>query len=371
MIPSTDDFTVSDLFQAYYDCRKTKRNSLNALEFEENLERNLMDLYYDLKNGSYAPGASTCFVVEYPKIREVWAANFRDRVVHHLLYNKIKDRFHNRFIFDSYACIPEKGIHRAVERAESFCRSITQNYSIPGYVLKMDVANFFVSVDKYILEKQLKKHTFEPWWVELCLSILHHDPTKDAIIKSSAYKLNKVPHHKSLFNANGQGLPIGNLSSQFFANVYLNDLDQFAKHVLKIKHYIRYVDDIVVFDIDVSKLSKIPEQLDKFLIEKLNLKLHPKKISINKIEHGFDMLGFVIRPYARYIRRSTVNKIFNHVNTICENGISDLDLLPIANSYFNLLSNSNSRKISLKLANYLENAGYHISITNKIKMTVP
>jgi len=241
------DLTVSEIFQAYYDCRKAKRNTWNALLFEQNLERNLMDLYYELVSGEYQPGRSIMFVVTRPKPREVWAANFRDRVVHHVLYNRYADHFYRRFIHDSYACIPEKGTLRAANRVQHFIRSATKNHTQPAWFLKADIANFFVSINKQILDELLMKHITHPWWVWLTRLILHKDPRDNVYIKSDAALLSKVPPHKSLLNATtGFGLPIGNLSSQFFANVYLDALDQYAKHTLKLRHYARYVDDIVV-----------------------------------------------------------------------------------------------------------------------------
>ncbi|HBO82067.1 MAG TPA: reverse transcriptase, partial [Cupriavidus sp.] len=133
---------------AYFDCRRRKRNTHSALVFEQRLERNLRDLHDELMDGSYKPGRSICFVVTRPKPREVWAADFRDRVVHHLLYNQIAPRFHASFIADSCACIPGRGTLYAAERLEAKVRSITQNWVHPAWYLKCDLANFFVSIDK-------------------------------------------------------------------------------------------------------------------------------------------------------------------------------------------------------------------------------
>jgi retron-type reverse transcriptase len=221
------DLSISEVFQAYYDCRKAKRNTWNAIEFESQLERNLMDLYYELVAGNYQPGRSIMFVVTRPKAREVWAANFKDRVVHHILYNRYSGHFYRRFIHDSYACIPEKGTLRAANRVQHFIRSATQNHTRPAWFLKADVANFFVSIDKSILDAMLARHITDPWWMALARTILHKDPKENVYIKSGAALLSKVPAHKSLLNVTaGFGLPIGNLSSQFFANVYLDALDQ-------------------------------------------------------------------------------------------------------------------------------------------------
>ncbi|UGA37890.1 hypothetical protein JOS77_28795 [Chromobacterium haemolyticum] len=142
---------------AYFDCRRSKRNTSSALAFEARLERNLFQLYEELEDGSYRPGRSICFVITRPKPREVWAADFRDRIVHHLLYNKVSPRFHASFIADSCACIPGRGTLYAAERLEAKVRSITQNWSRPAYYLKGDLANFFVSIDKQVLHTLLAR----------------------------------------------------------------------------------------------------------------------------------------------------------------------------------------------------------------------
>lgn len=365
---NTDLPAISDLFQAYYDCRRTKRNSDSALLFEQRLERNLMDMYYELLDGQYYPSASSVFVVEYPKIREVWASEFRDRIVQHLLYNKIADRAHRRYIHDSYACIPGKGTHMAVARMEHFSRSVTQNFTVPGYVLKMDVANFFVSVNRLVVDAQMTPLIPEPWWLDLARTILHRDPVPDAIIRSSPDKMRRVPRHKSLFYAPPDtGLTIGALNSQFLANVNMNPVDQYAKHVLKLTHYVRYVDDMTVFSTDASALAQIPTQIDHLMQSTLGLKLHPNKTSINKIEHGFDALGFVIKPYAKYVRRSTAQKCFQKVEGMCRAKMSLESVRQVAHSYFGILSHANAFKEQGRLANALHAAGYGAAVPRHLK----
>ena len=228
------DVTVDELLCAYYDCRKRKRNTINALKFEANLERNIMDLYRELVDGSYRPGTSVCFVVTRPKPREVWAADFRDRVVHHLLYNRIAERFHNSFIADSCACIPGRGTLYGAKRIEHKIRSITQNWQHRAYYLKLDMANFFVSIDKNILHSLLAKKITDHWMLRLAETILFHDPRANVTIKGYPELFKLIPAHKSLFNQPAHlGLPIGNLSSQFFANVYLDRLDHYVKEMLR------------------------------------------------------------------------------------------------------------------------------------------
>jgi len=160
--PSADRYAAADLFfaelvQAYFDCRRTKRNSNSALAFEANLERNLRHLYDELVEGAWAPGRSICFVVTHPKPREVWASGFRDRIVHHLLCNRVAPRFYAGFTADTCACIPGRGTLYGAKRLESQVRSITQNWSVPAHYMKLDLSNFFVSIRKAILRDQLAR----------------------------------------------------------------------------------------------------------------------------------------------------------------------------------------------------------------------
>ena len=333
------DLTISEFFQAYYDCRRNKRNTWNALLFEQNLERNLMDLYYELLSCQYRPGRSIMFVVTLPKPREIWAANFRDRIVHHVLYNRYAEHFYRRFIHDSYACIPGKGTLRAAKRVQHFMRSVTHNHTRPAWFLKADIANFFVTINKQILDQLLMKHITHPWWAWLTRLILHKDPRDNVYIKSPPDLLAKVPSHKSLLNAPaGYGLPIGNLSSQFFANVYLDKLDQYAKHVLKLKYYARYVDDIVALRTNGSELNEIYAQMAAFAEQHLGVMFHPNKKEINRLDVGINFVGYIIKPWCKYIRRSTVDNL--HLRSaLC----GDFDSLrSTVNSYFGMLRHANA-----------------------------
>lgn len=349
------DLTISELFQAYYDCRKTKRNTWNALQFEQNLERNLMDLYYELLSGEYEPGRSIMFVVTKPKPREVWAANFRDRIVHHVLYNRYSDQFYRSFIHDSYACIPEKGTLRAANRVQHFVRSATKNHIQQAWFLKADVANFFVSIDKNILDALLAEKIKDPWWMKLTRTILHKDPRENVYIKSDINLLSKVPSHKSLLNApSGYGLPIGNLSSQFFANVYMNPLDQYAKHTLKLKYYARYVDDIVAIDGSGSLLSDAYDSLSKYAKDRLKLTFHPNKKEINTVDRGINFVGYIIKPHSMYIRRSTVDNIQSRI----ENLTNFNETRSSINSYMGILRHANTYNERKRIASSLTEMGY-------------
>ncbi|PRW68806.1 reverse transcriptase [Pseudomonas fluorescens] len=326
-------YPFQDLVQAYYDCRSTKRNSDSALAFEIDLERNLIQLHDDLVSGNYRPGRSICFVVTRPKAREVWAAAFRDRVVHHLMYNHVAPRFYASFIADSCACIPGRGTMYAAKRLESKIRSASENWSKPIFYLKCDLANFFVAIDKAVLRKQLEARITEPWWLALATQILMHDPREDYETRSPAHLFNRVPQHKRLVAQPSRlGLPIGNLSSQFFANVYLDALDQFAKHRLRAKHYIRYVDDFVFLHESPQRLNQWLAEVEAFL-PKLGAKLNPTKTILQPVDRGVDFVGHVIKPWRRTTRKRSLAQALKRTAAAPAE-----DLRETANSYFGLLS---------------------------------
>lgn len=359
--PSADStvgpYPFSDLVQAYYDCRRTKRNSASALAFEMDLERNLSELHNDLTAGTYRPGRSICFVVTRPKAREVWAAAFRDRVVHHLLYNHVAPRFYASFIADSCACIPGRGTLYAAKRLESKIRSASQNWSKPVFYLKCDLANFFVAIDKEVLRRQLAARITEPWWLALAEQILMHDPREDYETRSPAHLFNRVPQHKRLTAQPARlGLPIGNLSSQFFANVYLDALDQFAKHQLGAKHYVRYVDDFVFLHESPQVLNEWLKRVEAFL-PSLGAKLNPSKTILQPVDRGVDFVGHVIKPWRRTTRkRSMAQALKRTAQAPAE------DLRETANSYFGLLSQaSHSHRDRAALANVVLKRGHVVN----------
>jgi RNA-directed DNA polymerase len=308
--PSADSpapFEFQALVQAYLDCRSNKRNTASALQFEQALESNLWLLYQRLLAGTYRPGRSICFVVTRPKPREVWAAEFPDRIVHHLLYNHVAPRFHAGFAAASSACIPGRGTLYAATRLAHDVRSITQNWNREAFYLKCDLANFFVSIDKHVLRAQLARRISEPWWLHLAELVLFHDPRADVEVRSTARLLALVPPHKSLFNAPADtGLPIGNLSSQFFANVFLDGLDQHVKHRLRVRRYVRYVDDFILLHESPQVLNQALASIDAFLPERLHAHLNPRKTVLQTVSRGIDFVGHVIAPWAHTTRRKTV-----------------------------------------------------------------
>ena len=332
LAPSADPDLFYQLAVAHSDCVRGKRSSLTVLEFEADLERNLCDLHDELLAGTYRPGRSICFPISRPKVREVWAARVRDRIVHHLLYNKIAARFHAAFAAGSSACIPGRGTLRAAERLEHNIRSITQNWSRPAFYLKLDLANFFVSIDKHVVFELLAKRISEPWWLDLAHLVLFHDPRGDVEVRGNRDLLRRVPPHKSLFNAPADtGLPIGNLSSQFFANVQLDALDQRCKHQLRARYYERYVDDFIMLHESPQWLNEAREDLEAWLPARLHLQINPSKTVLQPVHRGVDFVGHLIKPWRRITRPRTAVSALHRLHEA-----SAEDLFELTNSYLGL-----------------------------------
>ncbi|AIO44325.1 reverse transcriptase family protein [Burkholderia cepacia] len=274
--------------------------------------------------------------------------------MHHLLYNRIGPRFEQAFIADSCACIKGRGTLYAAERLEAKVRSITQNWSKHAFYLKCDLANFFVSIDKRILLELLLEKISEPFWRTLTETVLMHDPRDDYEYHGDPAMMDLVPSHKRLLEqAPHLGLPIGNLSSQFFANVYLDVLDQHAKHALGTRHYIRYVDDFVFLHESPARLNEVLADVTAFLPERLGARINPRKTILQPIDRGIDFVGQVIKPWRRETRKRTRNEALRRVAETAPG-----DLMQVANSYFGLLrqatANHHDRAL---LANRLRSLG--------------
>ena len=350
------DFSFAELVAAYFDCRRTKRNSASAIAFEIDLERNLGRLEHDLRAGTYRPGRSICFVITRPKPREVWAADFRDRIVHHLLYNRVAPRFHASFLADSCACIPGRGTLYAALRLEAKVRSATENWQRPVHYLKCDLANFFVSISKPILFDLLVRRIGEPWWLALAHTVLFHDPRADYELRGAPVMLDLVPPHKRLTNQPAhRGLPIGNLSSQFFANILLNELDQHVKHDLRARHYIRYVDDFLLLG-EPARLNQILTDLTTWLPATLAVRLNTSKTILQPVDRGVDFVGQVIAPHRRTLRKRTRNDALHRISAMPAE-----ELFTSGQSYFGLFRQaSHSHGDRAQLGNALRRRGHSV-----------
>ena len=317
---------LEDVFSAYFDCRKNKRNKLDALEFELDFETELIKLWEDINSNKYEVKPLDVFISERPVKREIFAAQFRDRVVHHLVINKLENIFEKEFIYDSYSCRKGKGTHFGIKRVKKMMRSCSKNYKKDCFVLKLDIQGYFMSINKDILLEKLKNFINEKYKekdkekvVWLCEKIINKDCIKDCKIRSPKNKWRGLPKSKSLFYAHKRcGLPIGNYTNQVFANFYLNSFDHFIKHNLKIKYYARYVDDFLIFSERKNELINIMGKTKDFINDELNLTLHPRKIYLQNISKGFEFLGVFIKPWRSYITPRVKNNFWISIEEINE-----------------------------------------------------
>ena len=322
MTSPEDLYSFRALWRQYRACRHNKRGTLNALAFEADAEANLLQLQAELRDHTYRPGRSACFISGGPKPREVFAADFRDRVVHHLLVSHQEPVFERLFIPDTYACRKGKGTLAASDRLMTFLRRATANGRRPAWVLKLDVASFFPSIHKATLYALLAAHIGHPELCWLTRVLLFHDPTTDYRFRSrdrcvsppgtSGYPVRPA---KSLFGKrNERGLPIGNLTSQFWANVYLNGLDHFVKRQLGVRYYARYVDDLVLLDTDRARLVEAREAIGDFLRERLGLSLRREVAEPMPARRGIEFVGWRMWWNRRLPRRRTLGNLMTRLD---------------------------------------------------------
>lgn len=351
---------LKELFEAYYSCRHNKRNTANAIAFEIDYESNLIQLCTEINNGTYQIGRSIAFIVNKPVKREIFAADFRDRIVHHLIINKLNHLFEKEFIHDSYGCRINKGTHFGIKRVDTFIRKCSQNYTQDCYVLKLDIQGFFMHINKNILWKKLElfinakyRNTDKELILKLAKQIVFNNPTQNCIIKGKRSNWNDLPNNKSLFYSHSNcGLPIGNLTSQVFANFYMNTLDHYIKSTLKQKYYGRYVDDFVIVHENKEYLKALIPHLSNFLLTTLNLKLHPKKIHLQHYKKGIKFIGAVILPNRIYIANRTKGNFYNAIqkqNLVARSHKpitqEQKDFQVVMNSYLGIISHYKSYKL--------------------------
>ena len=307
---------VENLLEAWKEFSRGKRNKKDVCEFSLNLMDNIFSLHRDLFNHSYKHGCYQAFKINDPKPRDIRKASVRDRLLHHAIYRILYPFFAKTFIADSYSCQIGKGTHRALNRFREFSRIVGKNNMRTGWVLKGDVKKFFASIDQEILLGILKQYI----------------PDENTI-----WLLERVVKSFSSIAPN-KGLPLGNLTSQLFVNIYMNKFDQFIKHKLKIKYYIRYADDFVIFYQNRGWLEKKIPIITEFLSMDLQLKLHPDKVFIKSLYSGVDFLGWVHFPDHRVLRTTTKKRMMRRLR---ENE-SEAAL----NSYLGLLKHGNAHKIA-------------------------
>lgn len=323
----TFEHLLYQLHLSYLQARKNKRNTHNQLAFELNQETNLHQLTKAIYEKKYTPKPCIAFIIQKPVMREIFAADFTDRVIHHFIYRCIYPIIDNKLIHDTYSCRVGKGTLFGINRAKGFMRSCSQDFAKDTYFLKLDIEAYFMNMNHDILfEKVLEmlppnKMSFlgisRETLIYLIKQTIFNNVAENCRIKGNKSDWLGLPPSKSLFNyPNNTGLPIGNLTSQVFGNVYMSSFDHFVRKELKIKYYGRYVDDMLFFHNKKSQLESLIPQLSTFLLSHLKLKVHPKKIVLKSIEEGIPFLGQIIKPHATYIGSRTKLNFYNAIQEI-------------------------------------------------------
>ncbi|MEW6328921.1 MAG: reverse transcriptase domain-containing protein [Candidatus Micrarchaeota archaeon] len=286
-----------NLLLAFKKAKKRKSKKQYVIDFEKNLQNELFKLQWELLTGTYRPRPLTTFTVRDPKTRRISSSHFRDRVVHHAVCNIIEPIFEKRFICDTYANRKGKGTLAALKRFDCFLRKTTKNgrtiivaktgNDVIGYALKADIKHYFETVDHPVLISILRKRICDEDLLNLIQLILENHKTE-------------IPE---------KGMPLGNLTSQFFANVYLGELDYFVKHDLKLKYYVRYVDDFIILEQNRALLEEYKQRISRFLLEKLKVELHQEKSRIIPLHRGITLLGFRVFYHYKLLKKANLNRI--------------------------------------------------------------
>ncbi len=320
-LPHTYHHIISyeNLLLSWREFIRGKRKRKDVQEYSMQLSDNISELHQDLVQKTYQHGPYRYFRISDPKPRDIHKASVRDRLLHHAVYRILYPFFDRKFVSDSFSCRNEKGTHCAMNRFCAFAYKTSKNHTQTCFVLKCDIRKFFANIDHTILLDILSR------------SIPDTDILR--LLKNIISSFN--------FGVSGKGLPLGNLTSQLFVNIYMNEFDQFVKHILKVKYYIRYADDFVIFSQNKNILDASIPAIRSFLSEKLHLELHPDKVFIKTIASGIDFLGWVHFPEHRVLRTTTRRRMFMRVS---EANIA---------SYLGLLKHGNAQKLQriiLKLA---------------------
>jgi hypothetical protein len=376
----TRDQLLFDLYIAYYDAARHKHKMAYVTKFERDLRDNMEDLCDDLLNRRYKALPSKCFVVDYPKKREVFAAMFRDRIVHHLYFRYTHQMFERTFIADSYSCIEGRGTHYGVNRIRQHIRKASLNWSHPCYAMNLDIRGYFMHINRGKLLKiatnslmNMATHkigltedvpvptgviiTKSTTWADirdmdlilwLTDQIVTLDPMENCIIVGNESDWDGIDHAKCMrYVQPGLGLPIGNLTSQLYSNVYLNSFDQFVKRDILCDHYGRYVDDSAMIDTCREWLLDQVPKVREFLADELGLQLHMGKLHIREVSHGIEFLGAFVKPFRDYISNRTLDRITRNIQTMDLRDASHVEAS--INSYIGVLSHSSSYNIKREL----------------------
>lgn len=326
--------SVENLFSAWDSFHSDKTNKPDVLRFEWDLESNIFRLHRLLKSKKYAHDPYTSFFIQDPKQRHIHKATVQDRVLHHAIFNVLNPIFEPTFIAASFSCRVDKGTHKGVDAVTTMIRRVSRNGTRPCFALKCDVQKFFFRIDQAILLTILERRIQDP---------------------NALWLLREIIGSFSASATEAKGLPIGNLTSQLFANVYLNEFDQFVKHVLRAKHYARYTDDFIVVSSDAAYLKTLIPAIQGFLSERLALNLHPKKTVIRKLGQGIDFLGYTIFLHHRLVRTKTKQRIFRKLKLKTQefkaDKIDGKKLGQSLQSYHGVLSHANAHRLQEQMDN--------------------
>ena len=311
--------SVENLLIAWKEFECGKKSRKDVQEFSLCLMDNIFSLHDELLHHTYKHGDYQAFKINDPKPRDIHKATVCDRLLHHAIYRILYPFFDKTFIAYSYSCRNNKGTHKAINRFRKFAYKVSRNNTKTWWILKCDIKKFFANIDHGILLDILRKYITDESIVWLLENVI------------GSFSSGKV----------GVGLPLGNLTSQLFVNIYMNKFDQFVKHKLKIRYYIRYADDFVIMHEDKKYLENILPQMAKFLGTELKLSLHPDKVLIRTLASGVDFLGWVHFPHHRTLRTSTKRRIFKNIRKNQKAGS--------VTSYLGLLKHGNAYKIRNKI----------------------
>lgn len=309
--------SIENLLEAWREFSVGKRARKDVQEFEQRLMSNIISLHQELANNTYQHSEYEAFNISDPKPRNIHKAKVRDRLLHHALYRTLYPFFDRVFTAHSYSCRREKGGHKALEAFSRFAYQASHNHTRTVWVLKCDIRKFFATIDHEVLMRILRSYIPD----EKILGLLAH------IIDSFN------------FAKEGVGLPLGNLTSQLLVNVYMNEFDQFVKHKLKVKNYIRYADDFVLLSENKKELEGHLERIGVSLRDNLHLALHPNKVSIRTMASGVDFLGWVHFPDHRVVRTTTKRRMFRGIKRT--QGKNET-----VQSYLGLLTHGNAQKLT-------------------------
>ncbi|MBR3386209.1 RNA-directed DNA polymerase [Candidatus Saccharibacteria bacterium] len=353
------------LTDAFIEARKGKLGTHDEHDFELNWIENINRLAKSIDERTYAPGASVSFVIHDPMVREIFAAPFRDRIIHHFLFNMQYGWWDRRFINNSYSCRKNKGTLYGIKSAQKMMQSVTNNYKEEAYIIKLDISGYFMSLSrakiyqrvKWGLDRQFETHKTDPHIYRLYKTcdflwhqILFDDPVKKSWKRGDPanWSPSILPPNKSLYQQPaGRGIVIGNLTSQLVSNIYLDQLDRFIRYELGYKHYGRYVDDffIMIKANDYHKAKKDVAKIEAFLKEHLDLILHKKKRYYSKVIQGMQFLGARIYPHCLY----PSDRVQAHMYRAAERVANSLEAPDTILSYLGLLKHLNANHFLQKL----------------------